>query len=231
MGWKVALHLDQAWFKEKYDKGEAWGDLSPFKVTLTDTATQEIYGQGYMSGSPTGVLLSAKLQHYPGMKTRVTLKYMVGFKAGATGEVSCGLVFYKDTESCKDGEGYDYHGVAHGLTEAQANDIAESYELVVEQENNVIKLYVEGTKLAEFQLEPPLNTFKVGGIISQVSGAEAFFVIYEVKLEYYDWMEDMALQMLNFMVTMIGFLLIMMVFGVMVKGMRKAKEGGKEAGG
>jgi len=228
VGWKVALHLDQAWFQDKYSRSEAWGDLSPFKVT---TPTQEIYGQGCMSGSPTGIRLSAKLQHMAGMKTRITLKYLVGFKAGATGQVSCGLVFYKDTETCKDKEGYDYHGVAFSLSQAQESDVAETYELVAEQENNTVKLYVEGVKLTEFELEPPLSTFKVGGFIGEVSGAEAFFVIYEVKLEYYDVWEDMVLQLNNFMTVMIGFMLLMMVFGVTVRGMRKAKKKAKEEGG
>jgi len=232
MGWKTFFQMTQDQFKEKYEKGEKWGDLSPALVQITNATTESIYGAGVITNTPGGPWYSAKVQHFVGAKTRLTCKHVCGFKANTTGRIGVYIGFYKDGELSKDPAGNNLFGIAYTLDEAKPYDIVEKHTFTVETENAKITLYLDDAKLGEYYLEAPLNSFVYAIYVPQVSGDLTFLVIYEVKAEYYDVLEDMIASMMNIMWIMIIVMMVIMGITMLVRGFRRERreKARKEAG-
>ena len=223
MGWKVFFQMTQEQFKSKYEKGEKWGELFPALVRVTNATVESYYGAGIITDSPTQILHSQKMQHFVGAKTRLSAKYLVGFKAGAVGKAGIYISFYKDGEFSKDPEGYTYFGIAHTLSTAQQYDIVEKHEYRVETENAKITLYLDGTKMKEYTLEAPLQSFVYALQVPEVSGNLVFIVIYEVKAEYYDVLEDILNMMMSAFWWMMVIMMAIMVISMLVRAFRREK--------
>jgi len=232
MGWKVFFQMTQDQFKEKYDKGEGWGDLSPVLVYVRNATTEPVYGEGVVAYAPGGPYFSPKLQHFVGARTRLACKYVCGFDANTTGKIGIYIGFYKDGELSKDTAGNNLFGIAHTLDTPLQQFIAEKHTFVVETENNKITLYLDDRKMGEYYLEVPLQSFVYAIHVAQLSGESALLVIYEVKAEYYDVLEDMLASMINIMWIVMIVMMVIMGITMLIRGFRRErrKEVGREAG-
>jgi len=220
MGWKTVYSVGEDYFKQLYEAGQKWGDFLSYKLTVEGVVH---YGAGYASSSPTGWVFSPKIQHQIG-KTRIKVKYYVWIGANATGKADIGIVFYKNDTSSKDEQGYDVHGVEHTVSTAPTESTAEGpHELLIEQENNKITYYVDGTKLGEAVLEPPLTSFKLVIAIPEVSGGELGIIVTEVTEEYYDYMEDMINMFINIMNIMTWVMVFIVLITSVIKAFRRKK--------
>ena len=223
MGWKTFFQMTQERFKEKYEKSEAWGQLSPVLIQLTNATTENIYGAGIVTDAAVGYTYSEKIQHFLGAKTKLTAKYIIGFKAGVTGRVCIYIGFYKDGEFAKDPEGHELFGVAHVLDQALTYDVAEKHEFTVETDGSKITLSVDGEKVGEYTLESPLNRYVYALAVPEVSGGTAFIAIYEAKGEYYDVFEDMVNSMINMMWFMMITMIIVTGISMVIKALRRKR--------
>jgi len=217
MGWKEYYKIDQSQFRDMYSNAQSWGELAPYKVTLQGT---DYYGQGVVSSNATAWKQSPKIQHYPGYKTRIKIKYILWVDAGATGKADIGIVFYKNGDTSKDPQGNDVHGARHTVSVAPSVSTGELHEFVVEQDSGKIVWYVDGQKIDETTLEQPLQTFTIAIMIEDVSGGNIGIVVYEVVAEYYDWIEDLVSQMMNAMNIMVWVMMIVLMVTLVVKAFR-----------
>ena len=220
MGWKTFFQMTQEQFKEKYEKAEKWGQLLPVLIQLTNATTENIYGAGFITDTVQSYTYSETIQHFLGAKTKLTAKYIIGFKAGATGKLAIYIGFYKNGEFSKDPEGHSLFGVMHVLDQALTYDVAEKHEFTVETQDSKITLYVDGEKIGEYQLESPLKSYVYALYIPELSGGTAFIAIYEVKGEYYDVFEDMINSMMNIMWIMMIVMIIVMGISMVVRAFR-----------
>jgi len=214
--------VTEDYFKELFNKSEKWGDLNPYKLTVEG---EEHFGSGYASSEPSNWLLSPKIQHYTG-KTKITVKYYLWVEAGVTGKASIAIVFYKNEDTSKDESGYDVHGGTHIVSDPPNTNVAEPHEFVVEQENNKIIYYIDGVKLGEAVLQPPLTSFKLTIKIEETNYVGNIgIIITEVKAEYYDYMEDMINMILNVMNIMMWIMMAIMIIIIIIKAFRGKKKG------
>ncbi len=223
MGWKTFYSVDESYFRDLYNRAEKWGDLLPYKVTVSG---EEHYGAGITGSEPTSYLLSPKIQHPTGAKTRIKIKYYVWIGANATGKVELGIVFYDNGNTVKDVEGYDLHGVAHTASTPPSESIAEPHEFVLEQEMNRIVYSVDGDKVGEAQLQGTLAGFKIATKIDEASNGEVGIIITSVTAEYYDVIEDWVNQMMSIMNIMMYVMIGVAVVALLIRAFKREKEGG-----
>ncbi|MEM4847119.1 MAG: hypothetical protein QW794_05115 [Thermosphaera sp.] len=214
MGWKVFYKIDESQFKRFYDELKRWGDLYPLRVI---TPEKTYYGCGAYKTNGT-FRFSPKIQHPIGVKTRITIKYLFLAEANAPAgsSSSIGIVFYKNSETSKDPQGYDFHGVRVSLVSSPPSTHVEAKTLVVEQDNNKIVLVYDG-KSSEYQLEPPLQSFAVAIQVDRYTG----IAVYEVIGEYYDFIEDIFNMMFNVMMIAMFIVLGVTFVGAIIRAFRR----------
>jgi len=223
MGWKTIYSITQKDFQNMYNAGQYnWGDHSIFSMTYSG---QTIWGAGKWAQAGAPPMLSPKLPHRPGTKTRITIKFFVIWEKGVSGSVSVGVVFYKDGDTCKDPNGNDLHGVKVTLYNPAPTDYGEFHTLVIEQENNNITKYADGQYLSSTSLEPPLNSLKVTAYPSDVyvSTTDVFlgYLITDVTVEYYDIWEDIMNQITSMMNMMIWIMIAVVGISLFVRLFKK----------
>jgi len=135
-------------------------------------------------------------------------------------------VFYKNDVTSKDEAGHDVHGGTHTITSAPSVTTSEYHEFVIEQENNRIVWYIDGTKLGEAQLESPLSSFKIAVAVDEVSGGNIGIVVTGVAAQYYDYIEDLINNMVNIMNIMMWVMMAVMIISLMVKAFAGRGGGG-----
>lgn len=220
MGWKTFYSVDESFFRDLYSRGEKWGDLSPEKVIID---SEEHYGAGVLAIEPIRFQSSPKIQHAIG-KTRITIDFVFYCFSDSSGEADIGIVFYKDGDTAKDSQGADWHGYGFIMQSPPGSNYAEKHQMVIEQENGRITIYVDGDKIGEWQLEQPLASFAVSIDIPQASGTAydsgIGIVVTGVKAEYYDWMEDVVKQMTTMMYIMMWVTMIVTMISLVVKVFR-----------
>ncbi|MEM2287900.1 MAG: hypothetical protein QW503_02310 [Sulfolobales archaeon] len=216
MGWKTFYKIDESQFKRFYDEAKRWGDLYPMKVI---TSEKEYYGCGAYKTNGT-FKLSPKIQHPIGVKTRITIKYLflAETNAPAGSSSSIGVVFYKNSETSKDPQGNDFHGVSVLLNTSPPSTHVEAKTLTVEQDNNKIVIVYDG-KSSEYQLEPPLQSFAVAIRVDSYTG----IAVYEVTGEYYDFIEDIFNMMFNVMMIMMFIIIGVTIVGMIIRAFRGRK--------
>lgn len=222
MGWKQYFRMTSADFKSYFDKGEKWGDLYPYEVTVGAT---KYYGVGLVDlpaeGQATGGF-SPKIAHVPGASTRINVKFML--YADANTPIGCAarmyIVFYTNGDTAKDDQGKDALGFEIMITKSPAVGTAEFHEFRVEQNGNRVAWYVDGQKLDEVVLNGTLQSFVFFIMLIRyrqaseatstaeqsaqvpVPGDAYGIVIYEITAEYYDWLEDVFSAITQVMVVM-----------------------------
>jgi len=225
MGWKTFYSVDESYFKQLYDKAQKWGDMLPYQLTHLGEVH---YGAGIVASQTTPFYQSPKQSHAVGYKTRFTITYFLWVGANSTCEVWLGIVFYVNSDTAKDEQGNDFHGVSHTVTKAPTTDTAEPHTLVIEQDANKITISVDGQKIGEYTLSGTLASFTIAGRVYSVSAnGSAGIIITSVKAEYYDQLEDMINMMMQIMNIMM-FVMIAIMFVVIIirafKGRKEEKE-------
>jgi len=223
MGWKTIYKITEKDFQNMYNAGQYnWGDHSVFSIIYAES---EIFGAGKWSQQNSPVMLSPRLPHRPGTKTRITVKVFTIWDPGATGSVNAGVVFYKDGETCKDYKGDDLHGMKVSLLEPLSLTFGEFHTLTVEQENNTITYYADGKFLNSVSLESPLNTLAIGVYFSDVkiTSTNAFigYLVTDVTVEYYDVWEDIMNQITSMMNMMIWIMIAIVGISLFVRLFKK----------
>jgi hypothetical protein len=222
VGWKQFFRITSGDFKSYFDKGQKWGDLNPFEVTVGGT---KYYGAGLVGlpaeGQATGGF-SPKIAHVPGANTRISVKFML--YADANTPIGCAarmyIVFYTNGDTAKDDQGKDALGFEIVITQSPSTNTTEFHEFRVEQSGNRVVWYVDGQKLNETVLNGTLQSFVFYVMLIRykvaseaTSSAEQTaqtptpgdaygVIIYEITAEYYDWLEDVFSTMTQVMVVM-----------------------------
>jgi hypothetical protein len=221
MGWKTIYSITQKDFQNMYNAGQYnWGDHSIFSMTYSG---QTIWGAGKWSQQSSPLMLSPRLPHKPGFKTRITIKFFAIWETDVTGEVDVGVIFFKDGDTCKTPEGKDYF-YGYGRVEATSHpDYGAFHTVVVEQENNTITITIDGKDPLTRSLEPPLNTVVVAtrflDVVAPTPDVYIGYLITDVTIEYYDIWEDIMNQitsmmnmMIWIMIAVVGISLFMRLF-------------------
>ena len=218
MGWKAFFRKT---FEEEWENNRNWGDLAPYKVSIGDN---EYYGVGYI-GTISDWLLSPKIQHPQGVRTRIRIKYIFWVDANATGSATIAIIFYKNSETSRDPEGYDIHGVSNTLTAPSSTNFAQEKEFVIEYDGgNKIIISADGEKLGETTLELPLASFVVCMRTDQALDGNVGIIVYEVVAEYYDQWEDWINQIYGIMQWMIPVMFVIMLVVMVVSAFRSGKK-------
>jgi hypothetical protein len=239
MGWKTYYTIGQKEFKNNWIMYRKWGSLDPYKITVSGT---DYYGAGIIASPPElGVVYgeSPKIEHPAGAKTRITVKFIHHVDAGEP-LVPASILFicfYTNGDTAKNEKGKDLHGFALYLNDVPSNNIDELRTFVVEQENNTITTYVDGQKLDTIKLNGELRYFTLFVVSTrwrresageasaeQPSQASAEklaqdahgIVIYEVKAEVYDFLEDMFGMINQVMYLMVPLMVVPMVLNFIV---------------
>ena len=223
MGWKTIYSITQKDFQNMYNAGQYnWGDHSIFSITYSG---QTIWGAGKWAQSGAPPMLSPRIEHKPGFKTRITVKFFVIWERGVTGSVNVGVVFYKDGDTCKDPNGNDIHGASVTLSTPPSTDYGEFHTLVVEQENNTIKWSADSIQLGSTSLESPLTSLKIVAYPSNVyvPSTDVFigYLITDVTVEYYDVWEDIMNQITSMMNMMIWIMIAVVGISLFVRLFKK----------
>lgn len=223
MGWKTLYSMTESNFRDLYSRGEKWGDLDPYRVVIDG---EEHYGAGVIAIEPVRFQMSPKIQHTYG-KTRITIEYIFYCYSDAYGEADIGVVFYKNDETSKDSTGADFHGIGHVVSSEPGYNIATKHRLVVEQENGTIRLLSDDEEVGTWTLEQPLTSLKIAIDIPQASGSPydsgIGIIVTSVKVEYYDWMEDVVNQMTFAMNIMMWVMLVVGIISMVIKAFRGGK--------
>ena len=226
MGWKVFYSASQDLFRDLYERAERWGELITYKATVEG---RDYYGAGLVTSPPPGTyafLMGPKISHPLGYKTKIAIKFMfwagAGTPAGASSSIY--ISFYTDDQTAKSSEGYDLFGASITIQTPPGENYVSFYKMVVEQENNRIAWYVDGTKLGEATLQGPLQSFRLAvKVVSPGSPAHGI-IIYEVVGEYFDWLEDVFNMMFNMMFMMMFIMVAVMFIRMIVSAVRPKKK-------
>jgi hypothetical protein len=193
----------------------------------------EYYGAGLVSSLDVGQEssgFSPKISHPVGVDTRITIKLIAYADAlepiGSYSHLY--IVFYVNSETAKDPEGYDAFGFRIALDNPNDYAIAALLEFRVEQTSNKITLYVNDTKIVEAQLTGPLASFKLlirnarYQLTSESASSDAHgIVIYEVVAEYYDRWEDLFNTMTQVMLITMFITLGVTLFTSVLRAVRR----------
>jgi hypothetical protein len=235
VGWKQFFRITSGDFKSYFDRGQKWGDLDTFEVTVRGT---KYYGAGLVELPAEGRAIggfSPKIAHVPGASTRINVKFM--FYADANTPIGCAtrlyIVFYTNGDTAKDDRGRDALGFELMVVRSPATTTVEFHEFRVEQSGNRVVWYLDGQKLDEVVLNGTLQSFVFFVMLiryrlaseatSSTEQSEApapddayGIIIYEVTAEYYDWLEDVFSSITQVMVVMmfamVGVTLITTLF-------------------
>jgi hypothetical protein len=240
MGWKTYFTIGQKEFRNNWIMYLKWGSLDPFKITVSGV---EYYGAGIIA-SPLELESvhgeSPKIEHPVGAKTRITVKFIHHADAGEPSLSASQLFicFYTNGDTAKDDQGKDLHGFHLVLYNPPSDNIDELRTFVVEQENNTITTYLDGQKLGTYKLNGELRYFTLfvvstryraesaGEASAEQSAQDAHgIVIYEIKAEVYDFLEDMF-GMINQMIYLaIPLMVIPMVLNFIAPVSKSKKRG------
>ena len=221
MGWKTIYKITQQDFERMYNAGQySWGDHSIFSMTYSG---QTIWGAGKWSQQSSPLMLSPRLPHRPGTKTRITIKFFAIWETNVTGEVDVGVIFYKDGDTCKDPNGNDYIYIQDVVSVTSHPDYGAFHTIVVEQESNTVTITVDDQYPLSTSLNPPLNTVVVAtkfvNVVAPTPDVFIGYLITDVTIEYYDIWEDIMNQitsmmnmMIWIMIAVVGISLFMRLF-------------------
>jgi len=224
MGWKTFYHVDEAFFKKLFNESKLWGGLYPIKITI---AGAEHYGAGVISSSPTPFAQSPKVAMAYGLmakKARVKVKLYAVAGSNSEGAVSIGFVGYKDDTACRDEHGYDFHGASIALRNPAATAAFEDFELLVEVDDNIIKLSINGTDLGTYKLDSAPQSFTIACRVESVVAGLVGVVVVGVTAEHYDHMEDVMNQVMSMMNIMMWVMIAVVVVSVIVSALRRKRE-------
>jgi hypothetical protein len=228
VGWKVFYKVDESTFRDLYNKQQLWGDLVPMKITI---AGVEHYGAGKYAGWPTPYLQSPKTKiTYGAMtnKARVTVKAYLIADANSDGYVDVGFIAYKNDDTAKDEQGYNFHGASVHLSNATASLAVSELSMVCEINGSSIHLVADGTDLGTYTLDAVPTSFTLAVAVRSASKGNVGVAIYEVVGEYYDWMEDVMAQLMQMFNIMMWVMIAVMIVSLIVSFFRR--RGGERGG-
>jgi hypothetical protein len=226
MGWKTFYKVDQSYFNTLYANAQLWGDLITYKLTWQGI---DYYGAGYFSNTSVLYKFSPKINitwgsvFFQAPKIRITTKVAYIADANSSGSVDYGIVFYKDGDTAKDTAGNDFHGIKNNLSNTSTTLAADFKVVVYEVEGNTLKVYADGTQYGSYQLETPLTSFRLA-ISLQPTAGWVGMIIYEVEAQYYDYMEDLMVNMMNMMNTMMWAFIALMVINMIISLFKRRGE-------
>jgi len=227
MGWKRFYSVDESFFKSLYDRGASWGEMITIKMTISGV---DHYGAGVLSSSSTPYLQSPKTKITYGMmvnKARIKIKLYTFADPYTEGYVELGFIGYKDNETCKDPEGYDFHGVSIHLNNTSGSISFDYFEMNIEIDGSSIKLKIDDRDLGSYSLDSVPMSFTLGcRVAGVVSGNRVGVAVVEVVGDFYDMMEDIMNQMMSLMNIMMWVMIGIAVISVVVSLFRRRKEGG-----
>jgi hypothetical protein len=226
MGWKTFYKVDQSYFNTLYTNAQLWGDLATYKLTWQGI---DYYGAGYYTNVYVSNKFSPKINitwgsvFFQAPKIRVITKVAFVADAQSSGSVDYGIVFYKDGDTSKDTAGNDFHGIRNNLQNTGSTLAADFKVVTYEVEGNTLKVYVDNTNYGSYQLETPLTSFKLGISVDPGAGSIGI-VIYEVEAQYYDYMEDLMVNMMNMMNTIMWVFIALMVINMILSLFKRRGE-------
>jgi hypothetical protein len=246
MGWKTFFAIGQKEFRNNWIMYRKWGSLDPYKINVSGV---DYYGAGIIA-SPQELQSiygeSPKIEHPAGAKTRITVKFIHHADAGepSTAASQMFICFYTNGDTAKDDDGKDLHGFHIMLNSTPSQNIDELRTFVVEQENNTITTYLDGQKLGTYKLNGELRRFSLFVVSTRYrveSAGEASaeqpsqasaeklaqdahgIVIYEVKAEVYDFLEDMFGMINQVIYLMVPLMIVPMVLNFIVPKSKSKK--------
>lgn len=230
MGWKKYYEMTSEKFQELYALGEKWGNLDVKKVEIYGDG-EVYYGAGFYINTDVSLTEGPKIPNYqPAFffgrsKTRVKAKVIIILDPGASAEVCAFIAYYKNGEYSGTEGGGTHFGVCYLAENTSTSTVADVHEIEFVQESDKVAVYSDGSKVGEVTFNTPLTSFALALSQSNVAGGYVGILITDVVAEYYDFFEDFLVSMSGMMSQMMGFMLMMMVVGLLIRAFtRREKE-------
>jgi hypothetical protein len=221
VGWKVFYRVDESTFRDLYNRGQRWGEMYLFRITIGGEAH---YGAGDFDTKATPYVQSPKIKiTYGAMsnKARVTVKAYLLAGASSEGVVVLGFIGYKNGDTAKDEQGNNFHGASVHLVNTGTAFAVDYLTFVAEINGNTIHIVADGKDLGTYTLDAVPVSFTLAVRIESVARGCVGIAIYEVVGEYYDWMEDVMAQLMSMFNIMMWVMIGVVVISLIIRAFRR----------